>query len=70
MLYALCLGQLKKLEAEVTNRVKQPIYQEEVEAYNKIAEAIFEMLAAGAVRQKVQRRNMKEATKGSPEDRN
>ena len=61
ILYAVCLGELKRLEAEVIKRVRRPIYPEEVDAYNKIAEAIFEMLAAAAVRQKIHRNNMQEA---------
>ena len=62
VLYALCLEQLQEIEAEVIERVKQPIYKEEMDAYNRIADALFDILSGAAVRQRVQRKNMKEAS--------
>ena len=61
ILYSVCLRQLERLEAEVVKRVRKPIYSEEVDAFNKIADSIFEMLAAAAVRQKLHGNSIQEA---------
>ena len=43
VLFTVCLQQLEKLEVELKERIKRPIYNEEAEAYKKIAETLFEV---------------------------
>lgn len=61
VLFTVCLQQLEKLEVELKERIKRPIYNEEAEAYKKIAETLFEMLSAAAVMQRINGRSLKEA---------